>query len=154
MLTAVGRPRTASSAKLGPDSMRDAAGRAAPRSSTSGISSPVEASMPLAQITTGLSPGRRARQLAHRLRRADQQQRVAGAKLSRLGRRLDAGIERRCPADRPGWRARVAIACEIAGSRDHKVTRAAGAARQAGERRAPGAAADDADMARSSAITG
>ena len=147
MLTAVGRPCTASSAKLGPDSMAN--GRPGSTSaSTSGISRPVVASMPLAQITTGVLPGRSAATIAHRLRRTGQQQRVAGVERGERGGDLDAGLEDLArQIDRVGALLRT-IDAEIAGSRDHSVTRAVGAARQAGERRAPGAAADHADMAR------
>ena len=145
MLIAVGRPRTASSAKLGPDS--NASGRpGCTCSSTSGISSPLEASMPLAQITTGLSPGSRRADLAHRLRRTDQQQRVARPELFEARRRHDSGFERNAgQIDRIGALVRDR-------SRDRRIARpqrdlASGAPRETGERRAPGAAADDADMA-------
>ena len=70
----------------------DAAGRAAPRPATSGISSPLAASMPLAQITTGAWPGRPRAERAHGLRRADQQQRRRRRpSAARSTRRLDAG---------------------------------------------------------------
>ena len=106
MLTAVGRPRTASSAKLGPDSM--AIGRPGRTSaSTSGISSPLEASMPLAQMTTGRRPASRAD--SSRTACAGQTSRSASQAPSavEIRRRLDAGVERDARADRPDWRDRV-----------------------------------------------
>ena len=105
--------------------------------------------MPLAQITTG-AVARQMRAPRSRTACAGQTSSSASQAAERveIGRRLDAGIERDArQVDRIG-----AIVRDRRG--DRRIARPqgdppAGAARQAGERRAPGAAADHADMAMS-----
>ena len=112
--------------------------------------------MPLAQMTTGAAPASRA--ASSRTACAGQTSRidVAGAERREIRRRLDAGVEREArQIDRI-----AAIARDRGG--DRRIARPqghppAGAARQAGERGAPGTAADDADMphvAHEGALTG
>ena len=102
--------------------------------STSGISSPLEASMPLAQMTTGRVAGKPRRQLAHRLRRTDQQQRVAGAEARRDPAPPRCRRRAGCPADRPDWRDRARSPRR---SPDRATTRSPAGRRGAPGRRAP-----------------
>jgi hypothetical protein len=147
MVTAAGRPRATSAAKLGPDSTACAAcGRAS--AITSPISLPVDCSRPLAHITTGLAARQVRCQLpgdgAHMLCRRHHQHHVAGGDVGQHIRGAQAGVEWHARQERCVGVARVDLGDDIGFERPQQRV-ATGQPRGLGQRRAPRTAADDAD---------
>ena len=143
-VTAVGRPAATSCAKVGPDSTAIGASGCASRA-TSDISRRVPASIPFAQRTSACRPTGAVASTARMCcagvttSNASQPPRSARSPVARIAGRSGRPAGRRCS------RGRALIASTTSGSRAQSSTSRPPRARDLRQRRAPGAAADDAD---------